>query len=225
MVRLSLYEKVWFIVFVTVGVVLSIMWGDTAIGFVAFVTGIVCVLLAAKGSKWNYIAGIVNTVAYAWVAYHSGLFGEVALFLGFYLPLQFIGFYFWKNKTQEDGIVIMDKLTVIKTATIFVGGLAAVGAFGLYLYTLEGQATPYLDSFTSVFSVIAAILMLRRLREFWFLYFAVNIVSIAMWLYQLADGNPYAATMLVMWSAYLVNSVYGIYVWYKTTKAGDARNA
>jgi len=68
-------------------------------------------------------------------------------------------------------------------------------------------------------SYIAAVLMLRRLREFWFLYFAVNIVSIVMWVYLLADGNPYAVTMLVMWSAYLVNSVYGIYVWYKTTQS------
>jgi len=218
MVRFSLYEIIWFSVFIAVGVALSIRWGDTAIGLVAFLTGIICVLLAAKGSKWNYIAGIINCAAYAWVAYQSGLFGEVALFLGFYLPLQFAGFYFWKNKTQENGVVVMDKLSLIKTVIIFVGSFAAVVVFGLFLSTLEGQATPYLDSFTSVFSVIAAILMLRRLREFWFLYFAVNIVSIAMWLYQLSDGNPYAATMLVMWSAYLVNSIYGIYVWYKTTR-------
>ncbi|MCL2526890.1 MAG: nicotinamide riboside transporter PnuC [Defluviitaleaceae bacterium] len=218
MIKLSAYEKIWFVAFIAVGIVLSILWGDTAIGFIAFVTGIVCVLLAAKGSKWNYVAGVVNCVTYAWVAYHSGLFGEVGLFLGFYLPLQFIGFYFWKRNTQGDGIVVMDKLSIAKTAIIFAGSLAVVFAFGFFLSTLEGQATPYLDAFTSVFSVIAAILMLRRWREFWFLYFAVNVVSIIMWLYQLADGNPYAATMLVMWGAYLVNSVYGVYVWYKSTR-------
>jgi len=217
-IKLSTYEKIWFVAFIAVGIVLSILWGDTAIGFIAFVTGIVCVLLAAKGSKWNYVAGVVNCVTYAWVAYHSGLFGEVGLFLGFYLPLQFIGFYFWKRNTQGDGIVAMDKLSIVKTAIIFAVSLGLVFAFGFFLSTLEGQTTPYLDAFTSVFSVIAAILMLRRWREFWFLYFAVNVVSIIMWLYQLADGNPYAATMLVMWGAYLVNSVYGVYVWYKSTR-------
>jgi len=220
MLKLTLYEKVWFIAFIAVGIVLSVLWGDTAVGFIAFLTGVVCVLLVAKGSKWNYIAGIVNCVAYAWVAYQSGLFGEVALFLGFYLPLQFVGFYFWRRKTNENGIVIMDKLTIVKSMVIFAISLAAVGIFGLFLSTLEGQATPYLDSFTSVFSVIAAVLMLRRLREFWFLYFAVNIISIAMWVFQLVEGNPYAITMIVMWSAYLVNSVYGIYVWYKATRGG-----
>ena len=219
LIRLSLYEKVWFVLFALVGVVLSVLWGDTAIGFIAFFTGIVCVLLAAKGSQWNYIAGIVNCLAYAWVAYHGGLFGEVALFLGFYLPLQFAGFYFWRRRTQGDGVVLMDGLSLAWTLLIFAGSIVVVFAFGLFLSGLEGQATPYLDSFTSVFSVIAAILMLRRLREFWFLYFAVNIVSIFMWVYQLAEGNPYAATMLVMWSAYLVNSVYGIYVWYKATRS------
>lgn len=223
MPKLSLYEIIWFIAFIAVGIVLSILWGDTAIGFIAFITGIVCVLLAAKGIKWNYIAGIVNCITYAWVAYHSGLFGEVVLFLGFYLPLQFVGFYLWKKKTQDSGIVLMEKLPVGKTIVIFCASFTMTIAVGMILTTLEGQATPYLDAFTSVFSVIAAILMLRRWREFWWLYFAVNVVSIIMWVYQLADGNPYAPTMLVMWSAYLVNSVYGIYVWYKTTRgAGHA---
>ena len=220
MLKLSLYEKLWFVVFIVVGVVLSILWGDTTIGFIAFLTGIVCVLLVAKGSKWNYIAGIINCVTYAWVAHQSGLFGEAVLFLGFYLPLQFVGFYFWRRKTQDNGIVIMDKLPLVKAVIIFAISLVVVGVFGFFLSTLEGQTTPYLDSFTSVFSIIAAILMLRRLREFWFLYFAVNVVSIIMWIFQLTEGNPYAVTMLAMWSAYLVNSVYGIYVWYKATRGG-----
>jgi len=129
--RLSLYEKIWFVLFTVVGVVLSFIWGDTIVGFVAFVTGIICVLLAAKGSKWNYIIGIINCLTYSWVCYQVGLFGDVIENMTFYLPLQFVGFYFWGKKTKVDGIVEMKKLKIHH-----LGIVAAVSAVAIFLFGL-----------------------------------------------------------------------------------------
>jgi len=36
-----------------------------------------------------------------------------------------------------------------------------------------------------------------------------------MWALRIADGSPEGPLMVVMWSAYLVNSVYGFYNWTK----------
>jgi len=218
-INLSAYEIIWFAIFLAVGIVLSIIWGDTLIGFAAFISGILCVLLAAKGSKWNYPIGIINCVTYAWVSYLAGLYGEAMLLMLFYFPMQFVGFYLWGRKTKDDGIVEMQKLSLIKTVFVFTISAVAVIIFGFFLSTLEGQATPYIDSFTSILSIIAAIMMAKRLREFWLVYVVVNIASVIMWAYQLASGNMDAVTMLVMWSAYLVNSVYGAVVWYKSTRS------
>jgi nicotinamide mononucleotide transporter len=217
-IKLSLYEKIWFILFAAVGVTLSFIWGDTIIGFVAFISGIICVLLAAKGSKWNYIIGVLNCLTYAWVSSQVGLFGEVIEMLAFYLPLQFIGFFMWGKKTKPDGIVAMKKLRLLHIIIGVAVSAAAVFGFGLFLNSLEGQVNPFLDSFATVLTIIAAILMLLRFRECWLMYIAVNIASVALWLLRFADGNPDSATMIAMWGAYLVNSVYGAFVWYKGTK-------
>ena len=75
--RFSAYEAVWFGTFTLIGIVLSIIWGDTVVGFVAFISGILCVLLAAKGSRWNYVVGVVNCLTFSWVAWQVGLFGVV----------------------------------------------------------------------------------------------------------------------------------------------------
>ena len=216
--KLSLYEKLWFILFTAVGVTLSFVWGDTIIGFVAFISGIICVLLAAKGSKWNYVIGVVNCLTYAWVCYQVGLFGEVMLNTMFYLPVQFIGFYLWGKKTKADGIVEMKKLSALHIGIVVAVSAIAVYGYGLFLVSLEGQVDPFIDSFTNVLTIVAALLMLKRFREYWLMFILVNVFSVLLWVLRLADNDPNSVTMIVMWSAYLVNSVYGAFVWFRATK-------
>jgi len=91
--NLNLYEKIWFDIFGSIGVVLPIIWNETPIGFIAFFSGIICVLMAAKGLRLNYAVGVVNCIAYSYVSFQSGLYGEVMLNMLYYLPMQFIGFY------------------------------------------------------------------------------------------------------------------------------------
>ena len=180
-------------------------------------SGIMCVLLAAKGSRWNYIIGILNCLTYSWVSYKVGLFGEIIENMAFYLPLQFIGFYMWSKKTMSDGIVEMRKLPLWKIAVGFIGCAGITYGFGLFLDSLEGQVNPFLDSFTNVLTIIAALLMLLRYREYWLVYIIVNSVQVFIWLLRVASGDSDSVTMSVMWFAYLVNSVYGAIVWYQAT--------
>jgi len=220
--HLSLYEKIWFATFLGTGIALSIVWGDTITGFLAFFSGIVCVLLAAKGSRWNYPVGIVNCVSYSYISFLSGLFGEVMLNMMFYLPLQFVGFFMWSRKTKPDGIVKMRAMNYKAACAVALLAVIAVIAYSFYLDSFERQVTPVIDSFTTVFSITAAILMLKRYREFWVIYIVVNIVSVLMWAIRFANGTPDSLTMVVMWGAYFINSVYGAYVWFRLT--GQAEN-
>jgi len=61
--------------------------------------------------------------------------------------------------------------------------------------------------------VVGAALALRvlRYREQWLLWIVLNIISILLW----ADNT----SMYVMYSAYLLNSLYGYYNWSKLQKA------
>lgn len=213
----NLFEIIWLSVFAAVAITLSIVWKDNIFGFSVFITGVLCVVLAAKGKIWTYYFGMFNSIAYAWLSFQNGLYGETMLNTLFFVPMNIVGWLAWRRK-MNDKTVIMKKMTWKGFLLVIL--LCAVGTcgYGYWLSTFSGQNTPYLDAFTNSASIIATVIMTLRYREQWIFYIFINAVSILMWTYRLAIGSSNAATMVVMWSAYLVNSVYGFYIWNKGSK-------
>ncbi|MBU3114014.1 nicotinamide riboside transporter PnuC [Clostridium lacusfryxellense] len=210
----NLYEIIWIVIFSMVAIVLTIVWKDTLFGFSVFMTGVLCVILAAKGNIWTYFFGMYNTFGYAYLAFNNGLFGEMGLNLLFFTPMNIVGFIMWRNRmsgsiVQMRGLRSKDK---ILTAIICVLGSIALG-IGLSL--IKGQNTPYIDAITDILSIVATFLMVWRYKEQWLLYIVLNIFTIVMWSIRTVNGSPDGAMMIVMWSAYLVNAFYGYYNWNK----------
>ncbi|WP_268794515.1 nicotinamide riboside transporter PnuC [Paenibacillus sp. DMB20] len=115
----NLFEIAWLALFISIAVGFTVISKDSLFGFTVFITGVLCVVLAAKGNLMSYVFGMYNTVGYAYLAYINGLFGEVMLNLLFFVPMNVIGFYMWKNNRQ-DGKLIMRQMEL--------GGLLLVGA-------------------------------------------------------------------------------------------------
>lgn len=209
----NIYERFWLITFCGVAIWITIVGGDSLFGFTVFLSGVLCVILAAKGSITNYPVGMFNTVGYSWLSWQNGLYGEVSLNMLFYLPMMVIGFLMWRKHVNKGGIVVMRKLPVKAAAIVSAASIAAVTGLGFILSLLGGQNTPYIDASTNVLSVAATILMVRRYREQWTAYIIVNVLSVIMWSLRTAAGSPEGPMMTVMWSAYLINSFYGLYNW------------
>jgi nicotinamide mononucleotide transporter len=213
----SLFEIVWLAAFSGIAFLLSILWKDNLLGFSVFLTGVLCVVLAAKGNIYNYAFGIYNSIGYAWLSYHNGLYGEVFLNLLFFVPTGIAGWIMWKRKTHM-GIVEMRRMKWKGIAGTLLLCVAGTVACGLWLSTLQGQNTPFFDAFNVVASVLATLAMMWRYREQWMLYIGINLAETAMWSIRLLNGGADAPTMVVMWAAFLVNSVYGFYNWNKGAK-------
>jgi len=209
------FEKAWLAIFTGIAIGLSYTWGDTLFSFSVFLTGVICVVLVARGSIWNYSYGLYNVGGYAWLSYQNGLFGEVMLNAGYFIPTQIIGIFMWKKNLAEGTTVVMKKMEKLTMAgwLVLSGGLTYI--YGTILSTIPGQNTPFFDSCSTTLSVIAMILMMLRYREQWLLWIIVDVVSVAMWAYRLNSGVEGAPALLVMWSAYLINAIYGWYKWNK----------
>lgn len=210
----KLYEIIWLLLFSLVAILLTIVWKDTLFGFSVFITGVLCVVLAAKGNIWTYYFGMYNTFGYAYLAYNNGLFGEVGLNILFFLPMNIIGYIMWK-KSMSGNVVEMRGLQ--KNNKILIIIICVLGSIGLgfLLSLVHVQNTPYVDAITNVLSVVATFLMVYRFKEQWLLYIVLNIFTIIMWSLRTINGSPEGAMMIVMWSAYLVNAIYGYYNWNK----------
>jgi len=208
------WELAWLICFTCASIVLTAPDQKGVFNLSVLITGMLCVLLAAKGNYFSYVFGTYNTIAYAWLAYTNGLYGEMGLNLFFFLPMNVVGFMMWRRHTTRL-VVDMRGLNMAAFLGVIVLCLAATAAMGWLLSLIEGQKTPYIDASTNVLSVVATVLMVWRYREQWILYIILNVFSILMWALRAADGSEDGIMMMLMWFAYLSNAVYGCLVWYK----------
>ena len=191
-------------------------------GFFVFLSGVFCVLLAAKGSIINYAAGLFTSVGYAWISWQNGLFGEVWLNLAFFFPMNIIGIALWSRHLQKDRKDIVRMLKMTRKGIVWIAVICVVStaALGYALGLIPAQNTPYIDAATTALSIIATILMVKRYREQWICYISLNVLTVVMWSIRWAAGSPDGLLMVVLWSAYLVNAVYGFNNWTKGANAG-----
>ena len=106
---------------------------------------------------------------------------------------------------KNSGRIIL--LLSILTATYF---------YGLILRFL-GDAMPFVDSFTTVSSVVAMIVSVKMFAEQWWIWVAVDIFSVYMWWCDFQSGSDNMATLL-MWVVYLGNAIIMLVKWEREAK-------
>ena len=224
---LSLYD--WFLItgVIASNVIYSVMTGTLdIIGSLAGITGVLCVVLVAKGSIWNYLFGLVNVSLYAYISYKASLYGDAVLNALYYVPMQFIGYWQWckrgaaVSQTEADGKGVQVKarrFTWGQRILLALGCTAAVVAGGFILRHF-GDPQPFKDSTTTILSIVAQALMALAFMEQWALWIITNIISVAMWAVCVARGEAHAGVMVIMWVFYLLNSINGLRVWLKLSK-------
>ena len=117
---------------------------------------------------------------------------------------------------DKTGEVIKERLTLKKSMAVYAVTAVAIVIYGFVLDKLGGNL-PYIDSMSTVISVVAQVLSIKRLMEQWVLWIVVDVVTVIMWAVHFAQGGETIAT-LAMWSVYLVNAIIMFIRWYKESK-------
>lgn len=218
------FEKGLMIVATALMIVLSFIWKDTPIGTLSAVTGVISVVLCAKGRVSNYVFGMVYVTAYAYVAFQNKLYGEVMMNLLYYVPMNVIGFITWtklakkKAESAQTGDVSKDvetrHMSFKQRWLTFVIAVVVILAYWQLLKFMGGNLA-LIDSCSTIVSIIAMYLQVMRYTESWIMWIFTNLISIVLWLTAMLTQDSNNITMLLMWSAYLVNSTYGYINWKK----------
>ena len=211
------FDVIWLVFATAVILGLSIYWEDTWMSLLAAVSGTLCVILTGKGKRSSFIFGTVNVVFYAIVAFQAKYYGEVMLNVLYYFPMNFVGWFAWKkHMNNETGEVVKERLTLKKSFIVYAITAVGIIVYGLILDLLGGNL-PYIDSMSTVISVVAQVLSIKRLMEQWVLWIVVDVVTVIMWAVHFAQGGETIAT-LAMWSVYLVNAVIMFIKWYRESR-------
>ena len=207
------FEVAWVVIFLAAQIIAYVLMPDSPLGMISGIAGILCVVFVSKGKISNYFFGLIFAYTYFYVSWGSNFLGEMNTALYVYIPSQFIGYFMWKQNMQNDNgseSVVAKALTpkgwVILLVSVAIGTLFFVQAL-----KAAGGSSTTLDGLTTIITVAAQLLMILRYREQWLLWIVLNVLSILLW-----QGQP---AMYLMYSAYLLNSLYGYYNWTKLVKA------
>ncbi len=196
---------------------ISLYQGDTLIGILASLTGVICVILCGMGRVSNYFFGTINVILYAYIAWKAKYYGDVMLNLLYYFPTNIIGWISWsKNINSETNTVYKKRMSVKQDIALVLISVLGVVGYG-YILKLLGGNLPLVDSMSTVLSVIAQILMIKRYMEQWIIWIVVDAVSVIMWIVALpTEGGSIA--VLLMWGVFLANAIIMFVKWLKESK-------
>lgn len=223
--RRSRLDRIWLISLIIVGGALSIVLAKTVFAMTISLSGILCVGLIAIGRREGYLIGLYNSLSYSILAYSNGLYGEVCLNLLFFVPTGVIGYVMWRRHTMQNKTVTMRQLKWPKRLLIVAVCIACTMSLGAILALNPNQNTPFFDATTNVLSVVATFLMMWRYKEQWVLYILLNIITIVMWLMRFMAGGTGGDLMVLMWSIFLLNAIFGYWRWHAGAKQNVIINA
>lgn len=210
----NLFDKLYMLSFLLLQIIVFIITPDSILGIISGISGVISVVLCAKGKLSFYFIGFVQTVSYLILAWQASFYGEVLENI-FYLVTMVWGIFVWKKNmnTNDDGSadVKAKRFTALQWIASIIGTAIATAIMGYVLNSI-GSAQAYTDAATNVLAIFAQILMVRRYREQWIWWLVIDVLCIKMWF---VAGNW---SMVAMYVAWTVNCIYGWYNWTRLNK-------
>jgi len=181
----------------------------SAVEFIGTLTGLLCVMYAAKEKVISWPFGIVNAVFFFILFYQARLYPDMLLQI-YYLATSVYGWWRWTHPRDESETDYKDELKVsrigiygialILTATVAASAAAGAGVARVHLWLPavfpEPAAFPYADSFVALLSITAQVLLSLKKNEAWILWIIVDAV---------------AAVIYMMKGIYLVSGEYVVF--------------
>ncbi len=170
------------------------------------VFGLLSVYFSVKQNILTWPMGIVSVSAFGVLFFEIKLYADMCLQV-FFLWSCIQGWYFWLHGGEHHSALRVTRLTGRQKAGIVAATFSAVVLIGFLFSRFTDASLPYLDSTASGMSVVAQLLMMRKKFEHWYLWIAVDILSIGIYIYK--EVYLTAALYLV----FLLLCIHGLRSW------------
>jgi len=148
-----------------------------------FITGALCVYLVAKQNIWNWPIGIANNVLWIILFTAAGLYADGGLQV-VYIMLSLWGWYNWLfGGTDKTELPV--SLTVFWERA-FLAPIGFIATWGMYLFLehVTNSTVPQWDALTTVLSLMAVYLQIRKRLESWLVWMLADIIYVPLYVYK-----------------------------------------
>ena len=175
--------------------------------------GVCSVCLAAQGNILTYVFGFAQVMTYTWLCVTQRFYGEIAI-NAYYFFTMIYGVFAWRKRLKVESpdfnaerLVTPRSLPLRTILLIAVVTLLGSWLTGWGLATWTDDTQPYLDAFTTIPALVAQVLMILVYREHWFIWLAVDILSVVLW-WRAGDY-----CMVAQYAFWCMNCLYGLKRW------------
>lgn len=174
---------------------------------IAVVLSVLYVVLAAKQNIWCWSAAAISVILYIYICFTAQLYPETGLQI-FYLLMAFYGYFQWN---KNNGKLEIAQWTIGKHLLLILTGAIIAFLMGFYFTTYTNAKMPIVDSFTTVFSIIATYMITKKVLSNWLYWIVIDAVSI----YLYFSKDLHLTSLLFI--AYTIIAVFGYFSWLKQT--------
>ena len=190
--------------------------------------GVLCTVLAANGRILTFLFGILDVSIYGVMCLIGTRYGNAALHLLYFLPMQFVGYFQWKKRGAEQEKKVQARRLSGKQWLLY-GGIFLAGLVAAYFILAALDKTEaagvvkwlvFLDAFSMMCNIIGQYLLSTAYMEQWIFWIAVNVSTILMWVFTLRQDpdSAFAHIYIVKYGFYLLNSLNGLRIWYNLSR-------
>ncbi len=140
-----------------------------ALEILAISLGLTYTILYIQEVRYCFVFALLGALIYAYLCFEKKIFAE-SLLQVFYVLTAVYGWFNWGRFNENSFSLTTHVVTLVLTAV-------ATYAIGRFLKNKTKSKLPYLDSFTSVFSLTGTWLMVNFVHETWLYFIAINFVS------------------------------------------------
>lgn len=186
------------------------------VDWIATITAIIYVILAARENVWCWFWGIVSCSLWA---YASFVFYELyldAMLQIFYVAMAFLGLYRWKGGGGEKENRSITRLSNTQHTYYIIGGSALALLFGYAFSEYTPAAATYWDAFTTVFSVLATFMLVNKRLDNWAYWVVIDLAYAGLY----ASRGAYLFALLML--AYTIIAAVAFYRWLQAWEKPDS---
>lgn len=185
---------------------------------IASVIGVTSILLNAKGNPIGQFLMIIFSCVYGYISFKVAYYGEMTTYLGMTMPMAVVALIAWlrhpyNGKRSE---VAVNRLSIKEVLLII--PLSAAFTIGFYFILKYFNTANLVPSTLSVTTSFWAVYLTFRRSPYFSLAYALNdIVLIVLWTLASLDNIRYIS-VLVCFTAFLVNDIYAFISWKRMGK-------